>query len=187
MDYKRRKKKNAASLWLMLAAIVALGLLIWLLPSCGSRTDGTTLVREGDAAPDFTVEMVDGRTLTLSELEGRVVLLQFWATWCPPCRAELARAEQELVGRFAGQPFIYLPVSRGEERATVEAFLRGEGYRFASGIDPDEMVYGLYATDYIPRNFLIDREGRIVRATVGYTPAEFDELVHAIEEELDEQ
>lgn len=169
----------------MLAAIAVLGVLVWLLPSCGRNGDDTTLVREGDAAPDFTVEMLDGRMLTLSQLEGRVVLLQFWATWCPPCRAELERAQEELVGRFADHPFVFLPVSRGEERATVEAFRTQQGYTFPMGLDPDETVYGRYATEYIPRNYLIDREGRIVRATVGYTPAGFDELVRAVAEELD--
>lgn len=187
------KKKSNKSLWLMLALIVAIIAVILLLPSCGNRnakkgaeaeTESTTLVRAGETAPDFTVELTDGSQLSLNELRGKVVLLNFWATWCPPCRAELQRVQHDLIDRFAGEEFAFLPVSRGEDRATVAAFLADRGYGFTVGLDPEERAYGLFADNYIPRNFLIDRRGRIVRISIGYTPAEFDELTEAVEAEL---
>ncbi len=113
-----------------------------------------------------------------------MLLLNFWATWCPPCRAELQRVQHDLIDRFAGEEFAFLPVSRGEDRATVAAFLADRGYGFTVGLDPEERAYGLFADNYIPRNFLIDRRGRIVRISIGYTPAEFDELTEAVEAEL---
>lgn len=121
-------KKSDKQLWIMLALIAAILAAILLLPSCGGRTTrgtaaesadetaATTLVGVGAAAPDFTVELFDGGELTLSSLRGKVVLLNFWATWCPPCREELARVQTELIDRFAGRDFLFLPVSRGEER-----------------------------------------------------------------------
>lgn len=187
------KKKSNKSLWLMLALIVVIIAVILLLPSCGNRnakkgaeaeTESTTLVRAGETAPDFTVELTDGSQLSLNELRGKVVLLNFWATWCPPCRAELQRVQHDLIDRFAGEEFAFLPVSRGEDRATVAAFLADRGYGFTVGLDPEERAYGLFADNYIPRNFLIDRRGRIVRISIGYTPAEFDELTEAVEAEL---
>lgn len=182
------KKKSNASLWIMLGAIVAIAVLLFLLPSCGgSGPDKTTLVAEGQEAPDFTVEMTDGTRTTLSDLRGRVVLLQFWATWCPPCRSEMQRVEGEIIERFADRPFVFLPVSRGEERATVEEFLHRYGYTFPTGLDPQQSIYDRYATNYIPRNFLIDRNGRIVEITVGYTPEEFEALVRSIDNELNKQ
>lgn len=146
-----------------------------------------TLANEGAEAPDFTVEMTDNRTVTLSSLRGKVVLLNFWATWCPPCREELSHVQQQIIDRFAAQEFVFLPISRGEQRATVEAFRAKTGYAFPMGLDPDETIYKRYATRFIPRNFLIDRTGRVVKVSVGYDETEFAELVQAIDAEIQQK
>ncbi len=188
------EKKSNKSLWVMLALIVVILVVILLLPGCGNRTakvagevQATTLVEVGDTAPDFVVGMFDGTQVRLSELRGKVVLLNFWATWCPPCRAELARVGTDVIERFAGHDFVFLPLSRGESRSDVEAFREKNGYDFPMGLDSTKAVYGLYASNYIPRNFLIDREGKIVATSVGYDTAEFDELIRTIEKTLENQ
>lgn len=187
-----RKKKSNGQLWVMLALIVIIIAVIVLLPSCGNRSakggasqsDSTTLVKVGDPAPDFSVALLDGSHLTLSELRGKVVLLNFWATWCPPCRQELTRVQKDLIDRFAGRDFLFLPVSRGEKRSDVAAFREKTGYTFPMGLDSTRTIYDRYATNFIPRNYLIDRDGRIITATIGYSPEEFDELIAAIERAL---
>lgn len=187
-----RKKKSNGQLWVMLALIVIIIAVIFLLPSCGNRSakggasqsDSTTLVKVGDPAPDFSVALFDGSHLTLSELRGKVVLLNFWATWCPPCRQELTRVQKDLIDRFAGHDFLFLPVSRGEKRSDVAAFREKTGYTFPMGLDSTRTIYDRYATNFIPRNYLIDRDGRIITATIGYSPEEFDELIAAIERAL---
>jgi len=187
-----RKKKSNGQLWVMLALIVIIIAVIVLLPSCGNRSakggasqsDSTTLVKVGDPAPDFSVALFDGSHLTLSELRGKVVLLNFWATWCPPCRQELTRVQKDLIDRFAGRDFLFLPVSRGEKRSDVAAFREKTGYTFPMGLDSTRTIYDRYATNFIPRNYLIDRDGRIITATIGYSPEEFDELIAAIERTL---
>jgi len=146
-----------------------------------------TIVHEGEEAPDFTVEMIDGSTVTLGDLRGKVVLLNFWATWCPPCREELSRVQEQIIDRFAGQEFVFLPVSRGEQRAAVELFRTETGHTFAMGLDPDEKIYKRYVTRFIPRNVLIDRSGRVVKAAAGYDEAEFAELVRAIDAEIQQK
>jgi peroxiredoxin len=187
---RRHQKKSALSMVVM--AILAIVLCAALLFG-GSFTakaqdrptpEQTTLVKEGQNAPAFEVEMFDGSTVKLADLKGKVVLLNFWATWCPPCRAELARVEKDIIEKFKGEPFVFLPISRGEKKETVAAFREKMGYTFPMGLDTDSRVYKEYASQYIPRNFLIGKDGKIVKVSVGYTPEEFAELVKEIEEQL---
>lgn len=185
-------KKSNKSLWLMLALIVAILAVVLFMPACGNRnaaadTDATTLVKAGEEAPDFTVELFDGGKITLSELRGKVVLLNFWATWCPPCREELTRVQKEIIDRFAGQEFVFLPISRGEERDAVAAFREKTGYTFTMGLDPAQTIYDRYASNFIPRNFLIGRDGKVILASVGYDKQEFEELIHTIETTLQQK
>lgn len=184
-------RKSNKSLWVMLALIVIILLVILLLPGCGNRNAGqragedtTALVRVGDKAPDFTVEMFDGTEISLEALRGKVVLLNFWATWCPPCREELTHVQKEIIDRFEGRPFVFLPVSRGESREAVAAFREKTGYAFPMGLDSLRTVYDRYASNFIPRNFLISPGGKVVFSAVGYDEEEFRELILAIEEAL---
>lgn len=199
MAIRTRKKQSTLRLWLLVALLVVVGALIFMLPTgeepaveqndataetVADETETTTLVKEGMQAPDFTVTMFDGTTQTLSALKGKVVLVNFWATWCPPCREELKRVQADIVDRFAGQEFVFIPISRAEERETVAAFREQMGYAFPMGLDPERKIYDQFASNFIPRNFLIDQEGKVVIASVGYEPEEFDALIAKIEELL---
>lgn len=188
---RRHQKKSTLSMVIM--AILAIVLCAALLFG-GSFTakaqnnrptpEQATLVKDGQKAPAFEVKMFDGSTIKLADLKGKVVLLNFWATWCPPCRAELARVEKDIIERFKGEPFVFIPVSRGEKRETVAAFREKMGYSFPMGLDTDGRVYAEYAETYIPRNFLIGKDGKVVKASVGYDEAEFAELIKLIEKEI---
>ena len=187
------EKKSNKSLWVMLALIAVILAVILLLPGCdrtvkeADEEQAATLVKVGDTAPDFVVGMFDGSQVRLSDLRGKGVLLNFWATWCPPCRAEMARVDTDVIERFAGRDFVFLPLSRGEARSDVASFREKNGYDFPMGLDSTKSVFGLYASNYIPRNFLIDREGKIAATSVGYDTAEFDELIRTIEKTLENQ
>ena len=196
-----RKKANNRMLVILLALIAVVCIALWYADKVeregkaaaaaeqpadeAAEAAAATLAGEGAEAPDFTVEMIDGSKVALSELRGKVVLLNFWATWCPPCRQELTRVQKDIIDRFAGKEFVFLPVSRGEKRETVEAFREKTGYTFPMGLDSARTVYDRYASNYIPRNFLIDKEGKVVLATVGYDEEEFDALIRTIEKTLE--
>ncbi|HJA98135.1 MAG TPA: TlpA family protein disulfide reductase [Candidatus Alistipes avicola] len=203
MTATRKKANNKRLLILVLLLIVVIALM-WFLPSpdatqpnndptatteqtAEEETDeNTTLVKVGDKAPDFRVEMFDGTTFTLASLEGKVVLLNFWATWCPPCRDELSRVQKDVIDRFVRPDgdFVFLPISRGEARETVAAFREKMGYTFPMGLDPEQQIYKLYASNYIPRNFLIGRDGKVIALTVGYDEEEFNQFLETIAAQL---
>ena len=143
-----------------------------------------TIVSAGQQAPDFEVEMICGTKVRLSDFRGKVVVLNFWATWCPPCRAEFKRVQKDLIDRFEGRDFVFLPLSRGEKKETVAGFMNDNGYTFPVGLDSDGSVFALYAEKAIPRNFLIDAEGKIAAVEIGYTEELFAELVVKIENTL---
>ncbi len=192
---ERKKKKSNLTLVLMIIAALAIVavLLFWnpqsatAAPQTAEQIEASTIAKQGSEAPDFVVEMFDGKDIRLSNLRGKVVLVNFWATWCPPCREELTRVQNEIIDRFAGQDFVFLPISRGEERHTVEAFRKRMGYTFPMGLDPDQRIFRRYANNYIPRNFLIDRDGKIVLASIGYDKAEFAHLINTIQKTLDKK
>lgn len=145
---------------------------------------GETLVKVGQKVPAFTVKMFDGTTIDVKDLEGKVVLLNFWATWCPPCRQELSRVQKDIIDRFKGKDFVFLPISRQDSYEKIEAFRKQTGHQFPMGMDPDRKIYALFATATIPRNFLIDKTGKILLAEEGYSEESFEKLIQAIEKAL---
>lgn len=144
--------------------------------------DTTTLVSIGQKAPDFTVEMLDGGDITLSELRGDVVLLTFWDPECPTCQKEMDVAMERIVKRIQGKNIHYLPISRGYTREYISDYCSSRGYDFRIGLDPQKRIYGLYATMYVPRSFLIDKQGIIRHIYVEYELDTLNAILSAAEQ-----
>jgi peroxiredoxin len=112
----------------------------------------------------FTLAGLDGKTYDLDALRGKVVLLNFWATWCPPCRREMPDMEK-LYQRFSGKGLVVLAVS-DEKRETVEDFLKKQNYTFPVLLDSDRKVNAAFGIEGIPNSFLFDRQGKRVAQTI---------------------
>lgn len=196
MSEKKFKKRGSTTLLVaLLLILIALVVAIIMWPTEASAEANssavvqddiakTTLINEGDKAPDFTVEMLDGSKVKLSSLQGKVVLINFWATWCPPCRQELAHLQEGVIDHFAGREVVVLPISRGEERATVESFINKMGYTFPVGLDKSQAIYRQYASNYIPRSVVVGKDGKVVYVAVGYDEEIAKEVNAAIEKAL---
>ena len=191
--YKKRGSTLTLSALLLVLIALVVAIIFWpveatatdsSVPTSQDDIEATTLIHAGDMAPDFTVEMLDGSKVTLSELRGKVVLVGFWATWCPPCRQELSHMQKDVIDRFAGQDLVVLPISRGEKRKTVEEYIAKMGYTFPIGLDGDQSIYRKYASNYIPRSFVVGRDGKVVYVAVGYDEQIAKEIDAAISEAL---
>lgn len=145
------------------------------------------IVRVGEMAPDFTITLTDGKQVTLSSLRGKVVMLQFTASWCGVCRKEMPFIEKDIwLKHKDNTDFALIGIDRDEPLDKVLAFAKSTGVTYPLGLDPGADIYAKYALrdSGITRNVLIDREGRIVKLTRLYNEEEFASLVQKINDML---
>ncbi len=133
----------------------------------------------GHPAPDFTVTTLAGEPFTLSELRGKPVVLNFWATWCPPCRAELPEL-QAAAQRYDGE-IVIAGVNQAEAAGQVREFADAMGLGFVIPLDADAQVSRKYGARSLPTTFFIDREGVIRQIQIGpVTEATLAQLLRTI-------
>ena len=177
---------------------------IFLLFSCSERKENASnsdmesvfaaaripLLRQAVSARDFSLPLLlpEGETVeetvTLSDLSGKVVFLNFWATWCPPCREEMPSMES-LYSRFRNREFEMIAVNCMEGDATVREFKEDFSLSFPIPLDSDGRVTSSYGIQGIPTTFIIDKEGRIVSRLVGSIDWDTPEIHAALEILLD--
>lgn len=123
--------------------------------------------------------------MRLSDLKGKIILVNFFATWCRPCMEELPRLEREIWAPNRDRGLIVVAIGREHTRAEMTEFLRDQKLSFSVAPDPGRKIFKRYATQSIPRNYLIGPDGRIVHQSMGYTAQSFRALIGAVEHELD--
>lgn len=145
------------------------------------------IVKVGDTAPDFTLELTNGDKFTLSEQRGKVVMLQFTASWCGVCRKEMPHIESEIWQRHKeNKDFVLVGIDREETKEVIDAFVEKTGTTYPIAMDTDADVFASYALRQsgITRNILIGRDGKIVMLTRLFKEDEFATLVNKIDELL---
>lgn len=151
----------------------------------GSRTQSSQAASDSSSseAPDVTLNLVDGTQKQLSESRGHVVILSFWATWCPYCIEEMPDI-QKITEDYEGVEAIL--VNCGEDAQTVEDFMAENSYDFTWALDEDYAVQSAYPTSGIPYTLVIDAEGNVVQAFSGSKASGmYNDFAAAVEEAME--
>jgi peroxiredoxin len=140
------------------------------------------LVKIGDKAPDFIINEAGGRTYKLSNLRGKVVMLQFTASWCSVCRTEMPFIEKEIWMEKKSAGLIVLGIDRDEPVEKVLRFKKDIAVTYPLALDPGANIFGLYAEKAagVTRNVIIDRSGKIIFLTRLYDRKEFEQMKEII-------
>lgn len=169
----------------MLQALLSTAMVLgaaWLIVMRGADeagADAAGTLRAGQQAPDFTVETLTAAPFTLSAARGRPVWISFWATWCPPCRAELP--DIEVVRAQAGGRMEFIAVNLDEPRSAIAAYLSLAGYDFPTGVDPEGRVSRRYRVVGLPTHVFVAADGTVAATRVGgMTRAAMSETVRAL-------
>jgi thiol-disulfide isomerase/thioredoxin len=186
---ERRARRRASNLPYVAALLLMGGVVVtaWL------ARDSNRPVIAGEPAPAFTATLLDGTPVTLEELSGKVVLLNIWATWCPPCRFEMP-SMQRLREAIPDEDFLVVAVSVdaaepgqpdafGRIAGDVGDYIDENGYTFTVWHDPSGGVQRTYQTTGVPESFLIGRDGLIYKKVAGPTEwdaAEYQDMVRRL-------
>lgn len=168
----------------LIRAIVPI-LLIAITVKAQDDIEATTLLKLNAQMPAFTVNALKGGSFNSEELKGKVVLINFWATWCGPCKTEMPLIQKNIFDDIKNPEFKLLAISRGEEKEVVTKFIEKTKYSFPVYLDTNKKVYELFATRYIPRNFVIGKDGKVKWISTGFKQEEFDQMIELIKKELD--
>jgi peroxiredoxin len=146
------------------------------------------IVNIGQAAPDFTVNLTDGSLFNLAEQRGKVVMLQFTASWCGVCRKEIPHIENEIWQPLKEKGLVLVGIDRKESMATAMEFARKMKISYPLAPDPESEIFTLYARKDagVTRNVIIDKEGKIVFLTRLFDKDEFNEMVEVIKRVMEE-
>jgi peroxiredoxin len=153
----------------LIVVLVLVGASVYLLSTSGSRPSSELVkaVAVGDVAPDFKLEDTKGNPVSLSDFRGKVVLINLWATWCPPCIAEMPSMER-LQEVMAGDDFVILAVNTEENgRSVVPEFLEKTRYTFPILYDDKGVVQKLYGVFKFPESFIILKDGTVAEKIIG--------------------
>ena len=152
----------------------------------GPTPEEATLVHVGDVAPPFEVTTLDGTDFSLQAERGKVVVLSFFATWCPPCLEELPHLQKEVWERFRDSNFSLVAIGREHDVEELEPFVQEKGFTLPVAPDKDRSIFSAYAEAFIPRTLVVGPDGKVIYESSDYRPEEFARMIDVIAEALGE-
>ncbi len=169
---RRRALWNTVGLLAGVAVLVAAGVAMWG-PGHGATAQSSGRPLPGQPAPDFTLALLDGSAFSLPDARGQAVVVNFWASWCPPCEAEAADL-QAVWEEYREKGVAFVGVAYKDEEAAVRDFLAQHGLTYPVGLDPTGRIAALYGLTGVPETFVVDAEGKVARFYIG--PVTADQL-----------
>jgi len=150
-----------------------------------SEPDKATLLIKDQTIPSFKFEISKGKVVSISDYKGKIVLINFFATWCGPCRRELPLVQEQIWNKHKANPKFAM-LTFGREHSWDEVLKFGKNLSFSFPLLPDlkRKVFGLFASEGIPRSFLIDETGKIIYLSQGFDEVHFAELKNLIDSKL---
>ena len=150
-----------------------------------NETDKATLLTKNQPVPSFKFESSKGKIVTFNDYKGKIVLVNFFATWCAPCRRELPLIQEQIWNKHKDNPKFAM-LTFGREHSWDEVLKFGKDQKLSFPLLPDlkRKVYGLFASESIPRSFLIDENGKIIFLSQGFEMNHFSELKDLIDSKL---
>jgi peroxiredoxin len=158
--------------------IVLVAMLLTGTTNCSQEADTGYIVKKGQIAPDFTLTTTEGKIFSLSENRGKVIMLQFTASWCGVCRKEMPHIENEIWQPLKEKDFVLVGIDRDEPMNVATEFARKMNITYPLAPDSAARVFRLYAKKEagVTRNVIIDKDGKIVFLTRLYDEKEFAEM-----------
>lgn len=145
----------------MVAILLLTVSLVWVV----AGTLEVRVINAGDLAPDFSIVTEHGRTMTRSNFNGKLLVLNFWASWCPPCIAEQPSLSQ-FAKEYASQGVVVLGISIDKNENLYKKYLAQRGVIYDTARDPDANISGSYGTFQIPETYVIDRSGKVIEKVI---------------------
>lgn len=150
-----------------------------------AQSQDQDIVKVGGMMPEFTIVSDNGAQFKSSSLKGKVILINLFATWCPPCQKELAAVQETLWPKYKdNKNFVMLVIGREHTDADLATYNEKKGFTFPLYPDKGRVIFDKFAKSLIPRTYLVGKDGKIIHATIGYTEEEFAELMNKIEAAL---